>query len=362
MSTPISIPVDPSLSPQAQIEPVLKTLPAIPCPSHPHVMRSVHIADTILSVLHPWGYNTRQDLEWKCQPKFAQCDDCPERRRFEIVEGCARCQGECFESIPLEADVVPLPLFEAWKQTLTPRICRYRGRQQTLPLLEAKLQPPLARYEIVPVYHPCMDCKLKACEVPPLLTSCAFSNFDPPCREADECLSKCREFAEQGSRRFLLLFGNVGTGKTHLAVAVLRHWLETRGSSRNAWFIRFSDLLRRHRETYRRKRNDHDPDESPDPLPRAQTASFLVLDEVRISGGRDEEQLLFDVVNHRLENYLPTVLTTNLTLPSLEPELGSRVIDRIREAQFATLGFNWASQRNAHNANYGQPRPMPFLS
>jgi hypothetical protein len=84
--------------------------------------------------------------------------------------------------------------------------------------------------------------------------------------------------------------------------------------------------------------------------------SFLILDEVRLSGGRDEEQMLFDLVSYRHEYFLPTVFTTNVPAASIETELGSRSVDRMREAAFATLGFDWASKRSEYNSNYGQPR------
>ena len=202
-----------------------------------------------------------------------------------------------------------------------------------------------------PIFAPCELCeaekrqqaetnKLKRMGVPLILCPATFDNWTPA-DEGDEAnLEKVREFSRV-RRGFLVLLGDLGTGKSHLAVAAFRTF--NRG-----WFIKQSELLRRLRKTYRDQA-------AVDPVDEAQNAGCLVLDEMGLSpGGRDELSLLHDVLDHRYGNLKPTILTGNITLDELFSVIGDRMADRMRESAFAVLNFGGVSRRAAARDNYFQ--------
>ncbi len=56
---------------------------------------------------------------------------------------------------------------------------------------------------------------------------------------------------------------------------------------------------------------------------------------------------IFDVLDKRYGEQLPTVMVSNLTVDELVNLLGDRIIDRMREDGGALLQLNWQSNRGA---------------
>ena len=73
---------------------------------------------------------------------------------------------------------------------------------------------------------------------------------------------------------------------------------------------------------------------------------LLIIDEIGVQYGTDSERnILFEVINDRYEDMLPTIMISNLPLNELAPLLGERVVDRMLEGG-AVLSFNWPSYRS----------------
>jgi len=204
-----------------------------------------------------------------------------------------------------------------------------------------------------PIFAKCATCdteqqhqaeieRLQAMGVPLNLCHATFDNWSPADEGNEGNLEKVREFA-RARRGFLSLLGDLGTGKSHLAVAALRTFKRGR-------FIKQSELLRRLRQTYRDKATH-------DPVDEAQNAECLVLDEMGLSpGGRDELPLLHDVLDYRHGNMKPTILTGNITFDEMRVVIGPRMADRIRESAFAILNFGGMSRRVEARNHYFQGR------
>lgn len=136
----------------------------------------------------------------------------------------------------------------------------------------------------------------------------------------------------------LLFLGRPGTGKSHLACAVVQALLPRRSARR----YRQVDLLRELRDTRRRE----SPLTEREFIERLAGLDLLVLDEVGAQPATEAERgQLFDVLDARYESRRPTLLVSNLNLEALQQELGERVIDRLREGERALVVFDWASQR-----------------
>ena len=73
--------------------------------------------------------------------------------------------------------------------------------------------------------------------------------------------------------------------------------------------------------------------------------SLLVLDEIGVSFGSDSElNYLFDIMNERYEQCLPTIIVSNVQPGELGQWVGDRVVDRLRECS-KLMVFNWESAR-----------------
>jgi DNA replication protein DnaC len=124
---------------------------------------------------------------------------------------------------------------------------------------------------------------------------------------------------------WLLLSGDLGVGKTGLAIALVKKAL---AAGKSAVFRPFVELLSDIRATYR----THDgstPDEA-DLLGACKGVDVLALDDIgaaRVTGWAQER--LFEILNHRYNERRRTILTTNLGPAEMEEYVGDRIYSRI---------------------------------
>ena len=120
---------------------------------------------------------------------------------------------------------------------------------------------------------------------------------------------------------WLVLRGPVGTGKTHLAMTIAKEAIEL---FLVTLFATVPDLLDHMRATY-----DPNNGNTYDTLfEQMRSAEVLILDDLgvqRSSAWADEK--LFQLINHRYNACLPTVITTNLTMNAMDRRLASRLTD-----------------------------------
>lgn len=126
----------------------------------------------------------------------------------------------------------------------------------------------------------------------------------------------CREF-ETG---WLLLEGGYGCGKTHLAAA-LANQAVNRGVP--TLFITVPDLLDSLRFAF------NDPETTFEQrLNEIRTAGLLILDDFGTQNATAwSQEKIFQIMNYRYINKLPTVVTTNLMLDAFEGRVRSRLQD-----------------------------------
>ena len=139
------------------------------------------------------------------------------------------------------------------------------------------------------------------------------------------------------------MMGNPGTGKTHLCAAVI-NTIVRKGYT--ALFTKAVRLLRQVKDTYSAS------------SPVSET-ELLVIDEIGVQFGTDTERMiLFDILDSRYEDMMPTIVTTNIvSLPQLERLIGSRLLDRFFEGHSQLLLFDWESYRRFGKAHQGTLSP-----
>ena len=161
-----------------------------------------------------------------------------------------------------------------------------------------------------------------------LLRSMTFESFDsrranlPP--EEQENLERifktARSWAEQ-PEGWLVLQGTNGCGKTHLAAAIANYRLE-RGEP--VFFAVVPDLLDHLRSTY----NPESEVRYDELFERVKEAPLLVLDDFGEHASTPwAQEKLYQLINHRYNARLPTVITTCCSLDEIERRISSRLVD-----------------------------------
>jgi DNA replication protein DnaC len=131
---------------------------------------------------------------------------------------------------------------------------------------------------------------------------------------------RCVEFALNPSG-WILLRGGYGCGKTHLAVAIANGQIT---QNRPVIFTTVPDLLDFLRSSF-----------APNSLvgfderfEQIRSAPLLILDDFGTESGTPwAREKLFQILNHRYNGRLPTVITTNYELEEIELRMRSRLVD-----------------------------------
>ncbi len=183
--------------------------------------------------------------------------------------------------------------------------------------------------------------RLAQAGIPARFIGRSFDSFKATADGQARAVSVARDYAEQFEENHLhgrgLIFGGLpGTGKSHLAAAILQTQIW-----RNVRYLTCLELVREVRGTWR-KDSTHSESRVIDGLAQL---DLLVIDELGASYGTDGEQtIVFDILDRRYRDVLPTILLTNEDLPGLKSLIGERAMDRLSET-CRWISFNWPSYR-----------------
>jgi len=160
---------------------------------------------------------------------------------------------------------------------------------------------------------------LEWCELPAATNHMTFGNFTPK-KIFEELLAATQNMAEgKYEGIFLTLMGDTDRGKTHLAIAICRRWLERGEIARYAYVPILMDELRRGF----REGGDGSYEER---WERFLNVPLLVLDDLGVENSTAWVQERLDtLVDYRLVNGLYTVVTTNLVMDELSVRIASRL-------------------------------------
>lgn len=127
----------------------------------------------------------------------------------------------------------------------------------------------------------------------------------------------------------LVIFGPVGTGKTHLACAITREFILARieKPGPEVKYCSQASYLRDIRKTWDSSETSEDYVFGLHTKPR-----ILVLDDVGAARGNENDTLrLGELIAERYDAMKPTVFVTNLTPDQLKAAVGDRSYDRMRD-------------------------------
>jgi DNA replication protein DnaC len=161
------------------------------------------------------------------------------------------------------------------------------------------------------------EAALRSARIPPNYESASLDNFtipreNPIAREGlGKVLMQVKSYVREfplGDKRGLLLVGDTGSGKTHLAVAALRALLD-RGH--NGLFFDYQNLLDRIRSGYDAASGSADREA----YRAAMEAEILLLDDLGSHRVTEwVEDTVTSIITYRCNHQKPLIATTNLDL------------------------------------------------
>ena len=163
--------------------------------------------------------------------------------------------------------------------------------------------------------------------------TCSLDNFDISSQEQKEMVDYFKDCISNGFKDNIVVTGSVGTGKTHLAYALvnaleeIKEYSTTRiYTAKTVNITTIKSMIDNIRITWKKEADETDmrivQDYSKIPL--------LIIDEVGVQYGSESERIeLFEIFNTRYGNELPTMIISNLNKEQMAKVLGQRIIDRL---------------------------------
>ena len=171
-----------------------------------------------------------------------------------------------------------------------------------------------------------------------------FDNYQTESAEQEKAVAACMRFADRFGIRYvsrknveigLFMVGHYGTGKSHLASAILNR-MEEQGFP--GIYLDAVDLF-----DYVNSRDLPRP--LPEIIEKLSLTAVLVIDELGVqTWSKAEQKRLQQIIDTRAKFKLPTILCTNLSQKELDECCGGRVVSRLAELTY-TLKFEWADHR-----------------
>lgn len=183
---------------------------------------------------------------------------------------------------------------------------------------------------------------LEMANIPHRFKARNFDNFEAADAKQKKALAVCRTYAEEFEQNHkqgkgLILSGKPGTGKSHLAAAIIQS-LYTKHQGQ---YMTLMELIRLVRGTWHKNSEKSEAQV----LKELIHIDLLVIDEIGVQYGTDGEQnIIFDVLDGRYREQMPTILLTNQDKEGLTKCIGERVFDRLRETS-TWVSFDWESYR-----------------
>ena len=152
------------------------------------------------------------------------------------------------------------------------------------------------------------------------------------------------DFLSGSLKRNLVLLGNCGNGKTHLACAVGMAGL---ANNKTVLFSTASEIIRRIQATYKSKTETEF-----ELIKKYAEIDLLIIDEVGIQYATDSAgRVITEIVNARYENELPTIFISNLSLDKFSAVMGNRVMSRMLADGCKPFICDWEDYRTNQNQN-----------
>ncbi len=175
-----------------------------------------------------------------------------------------------------------------------------------------------------------MDAKFK---------NAVFENFKTN-KENERNLQLCKRYATAFDKMLekaqgLLMWGDVGTGKSFAAACIANYLLEHKVPVVMTSFVKILEII------------DKDRNEESAIIARLDRAKLVIFDDLGTERSTDYAiEKVYNIIDSRYRSGLPMILTTNLTLDAMQNETDvryKRIFDRIFETCYPMqfTGVSW---------------------
>lgn len=157
-----------------------------------------------------------------------------------------------------------------------------------------------------------------------------FDNYKAETSEQKKLIEALRKGVESEFSNNILIIGGVGTGKTHLAYAVVNALAEKNvGASGYRWYSENKVIYRPIKAIIDNIRAAW-KDPSAAEMNSYCSVPLLIIDEIGVQYGTENERTeLYEVFNRRYEDELPIIAISNHDKDALLRILGQRIFDRL---------------------------------
>lgn len=138
------------------------------------------------------------------------------------------------------------------------------------------------------------------------------------------CRDKAEAFANDPREKWLVIWGERGSGKSHLCAAVDNHLMQAGVPS---LFISMPDLLASLREAIELQSNT-EQESFTGRMNVFKTATVLILDDLGAETSSPwSDSVLFEILDYRYRNRLATMIATNVSPDDFDYRIASRMQD-----------------------------------
>lgn len=173
--------------------------------------------------------------------------------------------------------------------------------------------------------------------IPKRFEEATLENYNITIPEQQALIDHLKQSIKQGFKSNMFISGGVGTGKTHLAYATLKSLekadkKELSGEikmicrSKRTVYTSAKEIIDTTRATWKKEPDTYDLEKLAD----IKNSNPLIIDEIGVQYGTESERLeLFEIINYRYNEMLPTICLSNLDREQIAQLLGQRISDRL---------------------------------
>lgn len=179
-------------------------------------------------------------------------------------------------------------------------------------------------------------------KIPELYADSCFADYQTNTKDQEKSLRLAQAYVENYSSnpaRSLIFSGTTGTGKTHLAIAIVKSLLNRGLECR---YTTLGNALTAIKETYASESTRHESEVLNDYI----RPDVLVLDEIGIvSLSKADDMLLYKIIDGRYIKKKGTIVISNLSTDELKNFMGDRISDRLRSNDIRVIKMDFESYR-----------------
>ncbi|MDO5541741.1 MAG: ATP-binding protein [Acinetobacter sp.] len=183
--------------------------------------------------------------------------------------------------------------------------------------------------------------RVNAAMIPARHASCGFKNYVASTQAQQYAVGQCKKFSGdfvKGQAGNMIMTGRTGTGKTHLACAMIRNILHLGGFAR---YITSEDMANSIANAW----TQPDSSEATE-IYRFAEYDLLIVDEYGLHDQHENRlKLVHKVLYSRYDAKKPTIVISNFTTDELSKNLGDRLWSRFQHDGLTVVECNWQDSR-----------------